>query len=1625
MFNFFKRSKSQKSKQKLQLQPSHGHGDASQQAVPGACVANTLETQRPVVVRSSTVQHVQGGDVASRCKVDRTGAPNGSGEEGGSIKNKQHSSPTAVASSGFISPSDIIHENGCSFGLQDGDNAIEFVDGEEEVDETVIDECVQPRREHFLPLEARGERNDSTFERSTSYNQSANLIECDMAKGRNKRRYQQQQQQQQQQQGGKNSNQQQQGQKQSGQKQTTNKESNLLLKKTEESSGKFDKVDGGKLFVIRPENVNPTPSSKDNKIIPNEARTKVTTAGEDATSKQRPCLMVGDVNGENVADREDKNSIVLCSDTNKPSSDSRVDGANILTGKPTATAPPTATSQLPLTQTTNPSPPVGVCNGAGSVVSELLSCINSSSSVSSQCPVGEDLRSSSGTGAAGIKDDLRQSPTSSELVTSKDVTSNKEMGQQPSKTSDSANRSSRRSITPTQHHQPTAVLSQLVLPPKNDVFRDDSSDDRDVFYETTESVSTPSPITTSVDDKTSSPFDSVAVPKDFTGESKINPKKRVVFSDQLVVDGNPSPERDSRKVFASENALNLDPLIYEPVAKNNDEHMHAASSPPGSLVNNNLINGVNVVLSVGSEQHAFNSDRSGISVSVPATIIAKAKLIDFKYDNSEPINGGSHNGFHKEEKEAPEAQFTLIEPDSKEATPVIMENGISAELIVEDLISLPDVVQPTSIEKTAKQPFNTVDKINSEMKELVNQESRYSAKLEDAEKRSSEAQTKVYELQLQLDEAQREISLKECNVERLQAELDAACRECESIQVRLRTQNANMDALRLKFSDKEDELNLKYQNLEIELLEVNEKLKEVRQLAHDLNRQLLDAKADAEKLQQERNKLLEERAEEQKIIKEALEAALKERHQVDAKWKNDFERLRTVHSDREEHLMEDCEWKIRSMQKHCKEKLESAERERKVALDNAVKLEQESRKHLQEAKHLRSYETEVAQLRGLTYDQQQALTAMTRQLDHLKSELEVANNKLEAEIVKVQQIKSRCEYQLCEKEREALNRIEIARGEIAMQWEDRLLHEMNRLKIELEQMHIEERLSAIEKIKREALQETEALSHKFNMREKQLKEEIDTLKAKLIRQKQAMEDAQTEADARLVQSRMFVERAEREHEAVLAREVGKRDEIIENLKEQYEREKQEMEQHFSLRIQQVQEEFARELSDTTELLKISHKRELEKQWKQLVSDKEEALQQMESRHRTRMDEAENKIRELKVGHQRQLKDLQEEHRFEVNSLETRDMKNAQEIQTLHKKCRCLTNLFEEMRMRYERREPRREDLQQIEELKSVIESQDRDLRLLTERLREMQLQEEEFHQLQKRFQQLNPPQPPRRAKNHRGGKQYNQTNQSDIPAAVLEHDQELQKEVMQQQQPQPVPQITTSVPIVCDVIYEENEADLIKEEEEEDEVEEETANDGEVENEGEELIVVLPESAILTETTEIQSTEPMIIETPPNSPSVVLEENNQSEAAEEQNSDPVGQPEVVVVIESDQLPEPEKPIPLTTPTIVITADPTAEADDSDDVSICTVVELQSQLEQDQDQNQEEVTKPSDSAPSSSAEDDQFRQKIPEMIVIRVPDVVVEAAAVAAAAAGVAGSGVSTDFSDSVVVSSPGPRSSST
>lgn len=48
------------------------------------------------------------------------------------------------------------------------------------------------------------------------------------------------------------------------------------------------------------------------------------------------------------------------------------------------------------------------------------------------------------------------------------------------------------------------------------------------------------------------------------------------------------------------------------------------------------------------------------------------------------------------------------------------------------------------------------------------------------------------------------------------------------------------------------------------------------------------------------------------------------------------------HTDREELLLQDCEWKIRSTQKSCKERIVEAEKLKTDALKNAARIEAEA-----------------------------------------------------------------------------------------------------------------------------------------------------------------------------------------------------------------------------------------------------------------------------------------------------------------------------------------------------------------------------------------------------------------------------------------------------------------------------------------------------------------------------------------------------------------------------------------------------------------------------------------------------------------------------------------------------------
>lgn len=346
------------------------------------------------------------------------------------------------------------------------------------------------------------------------------------------------------------------------------------------------------------------------------------------------------------------------------------------------------------------------------------------------------------------------------------------------------------------------------------------------------------------------------------------------------------------------------------------------------------------------------------------------------------------------------------------------------------------------------------------------------------------------DLQIKLDKLERDLTVKVWTIDRLEAELVAANKEGECVRRKLKLQEAELSKLKTQYDDSEDLMNKRYLELEEKYNETHQKLLSIQAFTSHLQVQLAEAQCEAETNRVEKEKLVNERKEEEKIISEALDTAIEERTQIEAKWHKEFEHLRNLNQDREEHLMEDCEWKVRSMQKQCKEKLENAEKLKKKAMEKMEEIEEVSKKHIAEIQSLKSYEIEVHALRGLTSEQRNDIVRIMKQLDEVKSELIDANQMAEEEIRNAKRIKLQCQNELIDKERYMLIKIEEAKMHISIQWERKLMEEMVRLKCELESVHAEDRKESLEKMKAEYTVEIDELVKAHNSIENSLKEEV-------------------------------------------------------------------------------------------------------------------------------------------------------------------------------------------------------------------------------------------------------------------------------------------------------------------------------------------------------------------------------------------------------------------------------------------------------------------------------------------------------------------------------------------------------
>ncbi|XP_017058544.1 uncharacterized protein LOC108099494 isoform X1 [Drosophila ficusphila] len=645
----------------------------------------------------------------------------------------------------------------------------------------------------------------------------------------------------------------------------------------------------------------------------------------------------------------------------------------------------------------------------------------------------------------------------------------------------------------------------------------------------------------------------------------------------------------------------------------------------------------------------------------------------------------------------------------------------------QDMTPCIEIVEDGSIlNKPVRQesPFD-----NQELrKELKQQKARFASQLDEAHKNASQLEAKLADTQYKIQKLEQELSVKQWNVERLQSELSAAHKDDEYVRKKLKLLEDEKVHLRHKYSENQDEFQIKYDELEARYNELTEKYKLTQSLAKSLQTQLACAQVEAQEWRQQVERISADLEEQIRILKNALENSEAERKICEDKWQKEFEMLRTHNREREESLMTDCEWQLRQMQRQCKDKMDKSNYERKQATAKAEELELELKSKRKESELLRTCQAQVNSLRGVVSEQEQSIQTLMDRIENLKGDLQSANENLEAQIEAVHKIKYQCDNAIYDKERQMIYKIDEVRNEAAAFWENKLYTEMTRLTNELESVYVDERREALDKLQNEHIEELRALTNRYTANEDELRAEIEDLHESLEQKKDDFLSLRERSDNALLQTRMHLDKADREYQNAMCREEDRRVELEEKLKREFEAEKAEMEERFRERLGQVKEEFAKELQLSTQDMVDTHRKELDSQKAKLQAEKEEALQELVERHRAKMAAADERINDVELRHQRNLKDLKAAYDAEKAALDKRDISNANEIEQLHRKCRCLTNLFEEMRMRYERRDPRAEDLREISELRTRCESQERDLYVLTDRLREMQIQMSEMQQ---------------------------------------------------------------------------------------------------------------------------------------------------------------------------------------------------------------------------------------------------------------------------------------------------------
>ncbi|XP_071542005.1 uncharacterized protein [Panulirus ornatus] len=521
-----------------------------------------------------------------------------------------------------------------------------------------------------------------------------------------------------------------------------------------------------------------------------------------------------------------------------------------------------------------------------------------------------------------------------------------------------------------------------------------------------------------------------------------------------------------------------------------------------------------------------------------------------------------------------------------------------------------------------------VDQLTISLAEKQEEVSKLTQTLETL-KGAQEALTNSEELQETLALLQQDVRDRAAQADSLRTELQYSKNEVELTKTKLKKLEEDLDAARQK--------NVALQNQITATANCN-KTEELEAKIKTLEETLKTTEEERDKLSKTMEEIEAEREEEIKIIQDALDEAAQEREELIATFEKELQNMNTRNSNREQQLMEDFEWKLREMEKEHKKKLDERDRKAEERInavrnmveselaDSLIKVAEDRRiadEKLCEVGHLKSYEAEVIQLRGVTHELQKALRASAREMEHLKMREKILEEEIRG-LKKAQPGRQvgqntlhRAKRQAEEAEAEFRQKQEKMKNELNAEWEDKLRSECSRLKAELDDLHAEEKHLAVESMKVQKEQEIRALKQSWELRQEEMTKEISTLKDSLTDKDayyhKELENMRTNADRDVWELRRKLQRLDEKNWTQQEYLQEKHHEEMERMRADYKERVADLEANLAVAMQNSDEDSRAQMekthNDEMEHLCEQHRLSMERLREELEAEKYQAVEE--------------------------------------------------------------------------------------------------------------------------------------------------------------------------------------------------------------------------------------------------------------------------------------------------------------------------------------------------------------------------------------------------------------------------------